>query len=103
MLVLARVPRGHAGIVERTGRYARTLGAGRAVLLPVLERVGALVDLGEQELAVTADRLATADDRRVSVAAAVRYTVGDPGRATDQGPHLAPPIEAGCRTAPRGF
>lgn len=38
-MIVTVVPEGHAYVVERLGRYHRTLTAGRYVLLPFLDRV----------------------------------------------------------------
>src|SRR5215210_8040733 len=78
MALIARVPERDAGIVERTGRYARTVPAGRVVLLPVLDRLRAVVDLREQAIAVSPDRVRTADGAALRIAATVRFTVMDP-------------------------
>jgi regulator of protease activity HflC (stomatin/prohibitin superfamily) len=80
--LIARVPERHAGIVERTGRYARTSPPGRVMLLPVLDRLRAVVDLREQALAVSLERVPTADGAAVRIAATVRFTIVDPVPAT---------------------
>ena len=52
LLVLARsvriVPQARAGIVERLGRYQRTLNAGLTILIPFVDRLKPLIDLREQ-------------------------------------------------------
>ena len=52
LLVLARsvriVPQARAGVVERLGRYHRTLDAGLALVIPFIDRVRPLIDLREQ-------------------------------------------------------
>ena len=42
------VPQARAGVVERLGRYHRTLTPGLAIITPFIERVRPLVDLREQ-------------------------------------------------------
>ena len=42
------VPQARAGIVERLGRYHRTLDAGLALVVPYVDRVKPLLDLREQ-------------------------------------------------------
>jgi regulator of protease activity HflC (stomatin/prohibitin superfamily) len=79
---MARVPERHAGIVERTGRYVRTAPPGRVRLMPVLERLRAIVDLREQAIAVSLEHVPNDDAAVVRIAAAVRYTVVDPMAAT---------------------
>jgi regulator of protease activity HflC (stomatin/prohibitin superfamily) len=52
VLVLFRavriVPQARAGIVERLGRYHRTLDAGLAIIVPFVDRLKPLIDLREQ-------------------------------------------------------
>ena len=51
VVLLARsvriVPQAHAGIVERLGRYQRTLGPGLTLLIPMVDRVKPLIDTYE--------------------------------------------------------
>src|SRR6202044_3215525 len=42
------VPQARAGIVERFGRYHRTLHAGLNVMMPFIDRLRPLIDLREQ-------------------------------------------------------
>ena len=42
------VPQARAGIVERLGRYQRTLDPGLALIVPFIDRVKPLIDLREQ-------------------------------------------------------
>ena len=48
-VVLARsiriVPQASAGIVERLGRYHRTLGAGLTIIVPFVYRLRPLIDM----------------------------------------------------------
>jgi regulator of protease activity HflC (stomatin/prohibitin superfamily) len=52
LFVLARtvriVPQANAGIIERLGRYQRTLNAGLAIVVPFVDRLRPLIDLREQ-------------------------------------------------------
>ncbi len=48
------VPQARAGIVERLGRYYRTLDAGLALVVPYVDRVRPLIDLREQVVSFTA-------------------------------------------------
>jgi len=52
VLVLARtvriVPQANAGLVERLGRYQRTLSPGVALVIPFIDRLRPLIDLREQ-------------------------------------------------------
>ena len=54
------VPQAHAGIVERLGRYNRTLAPGLAVLIPMIDRVKPLIDMrgdNSGEMAAASTRL----------------------------------------------
>ena len=42
------IPQARAGVVERLGRYSRTLTPGLAIVIPFVDRVRQLVDLREQ-------------------------------------------------------
>ena len=42
------VPQARAGIVERFGRYNRTLNPGLTILMPFVDRLKPLIDLREQ-------------------------------------------------------
>ena len=42
------VPQARAGIVERLGRYHRTLGPGLSILEPYIDRLRPLIDMREQ-------------------------------------------------------
>jgi regulator of protease activity HflC (stomatin/prohibitin superfamily) len=86
--LIARVPERHAGIVERTGRYARTVPPGRVTLMPVLDRLRAVVDLREQSVVVSPERVRTGDGAGVRIAATVRFTVVDAVAATYEVPDL---------------
>lgn len=52
LLVLARtiriIPQARAGVVERFGRYSRTLNAGLTIVVPFVDRIREMVDLREQ-------------------------------------------------------
>src|SRR3712207_9210790 len=42
------IPQARAGVVERLGRYQRTLSPGLAIVVPFVDRVRPLIDLREQ-------------------------------------------------------
>ena len=44
----AIIPQARAGVVERLGRYSRTLEPGLTIVTPFIDRVRPLVDLREQ-------------------------------------------------------
>ena len=42
------IPQARAGVVERLGRYSRTLTPGLTIIVPFMDRVKPLIDLREQ-------------------------------------------------------
>ena len=78
------IPAEHAAIVERLGRYQRTVPAGLTFTVPVIDRVRTpLVDLNEQ--VIQGERsLATADSHLLSVSTTAHVRVIDPQAATYQ-------------------
>ena len=42
------VPQAQAGVVERLGRYSRTLTPGLTLVVPFVDRIRAVIDLREQ-------------------------------------------------------
>src|SRR5436305_748545 len=46
------IPQARAGVVERLGRYSRTLTPGLTIVIPFIDRVRPLLDLREQTVSV---------------------------------------------------
>src|SRR5215204_1592173 len=86
LIVLSRsiriVPQARAGIVERLGRYQRTLDAGLAVIVPFVDRLRPLVDLREQVVSFVPQPVITEDNLVVNIDTVVYYQVTDPKAAT---------------------
>lgn len=86
LLVLSRsvriVPQARAGIVERLGRYNRTLDAGLALVIPFVDRVRPLVDLREQVVSFEPQSVITEDNLVVYIDTVVYYQVTDAKAAT---------------------
>src|SRR5215831_19047084 len=86
LLVLARtvriVPQARAGIVERLGRYHRTLNAGLAVLVPFIDRLRPLIDLREQVVSFPPQPVITEDNLVVNIDSVIYFQVTDPKSAT---------------------
>jgi len=74
------VPEHHVELVERLGKYHRTLEPGRHMLIPGIEAVRTRLDLRRQALDV-ATVAYTADNELVAVDAAVEFDIVDPVRA----------------------
>jgi regulator of protease activity HflC (stomatin/prohibitin superfamily) len=76
------VPQARAGIVERLGRYNRTLDAGLALIVPFIDRLKPLIDLREQVVSFPPQPVITEDNLVVSIDTVVYYQVTDPKAAT---------------------
>jgi regulator of protease activity HflC (stomatin/prohibitin superfamily) len=76
------VPQARAGIVERLGRYSRTLTPGMAVLVPFMDRVKPLIDLREQVVTFPPQPVITEDNLVVQIDTVLYFTVTDPKSAT---------------------
>jgi regulator of protease activity HflC (stomatin/prohibitin superfamily) len=86
LVTLARsiriVPQARAGIVERLGRYQRTLDAGLALIVPYVDRVKPLLDLREQVVSFPPQPVITEDNLTVSIDSVIYFQVTDPKAAT---------------------
>src|SRR3712207_5939955 len=86
LIVLARtiriVPQARAGIVERLGRYQRTLDAGLAIIVPFIDRLRPLIDLREQVVSFPPQPVITEDNLVVNIDSVIYYQVTDPKSAT---------------------
>ncbi len=86
VLVVARsvtiVPQAQAKVVERLGRYSRTLSPGLSLLLPFVDRVRATIDLREQVISFPPQPVITSDNLQVGIDTVVYFQVTDPRLAT---------------------
>lgn len=86
IVLLARtirvVPQSTAGIVERFGRYHRTLSSGHNVVVPLIDRLRPLVDLREQVISFPPQPVTTSDNLVVSIDTVMYYLVVDAKAAT---------------------
>jgi regulator of protease activity HflC (stomatin/prohibitin superfamily) len=86
LFVLARtiriVPQARAGIVERLGRYNRTLDAGLAIIVPFVDRLKPLIDLREQVVSFPPQPVITEDNLVVNIDTVIYFQVTDPKSAT---------------------
>jgi regulator of protease activity HflC (stomatin/prohibitin superfamily) len=76
------VPQARARNVERFGRYTRTLEPGMNAIFPFIDRVKPLIDLREQVVSFTGQRVITEDNLVVSIDTVLFFQVTDP-RAAD--------------------
>ncbi|MFD1211525.1 SPFH domain-containing protein [Arthrobacter sp. GCM10027362] len=86
VIVLVRsiriVPQARAGVVERLGKYQRTLNPGLTVLIPFVDRLLPLLDLREQVVSFPPQPVITSDNLVVSIDTVVYFQVTDPRAAT---------------------
>jgi regulator of protease activity HflC (stomatin/prohibitin superfamily) len=84
--VLARavrvVPQARAGVVERLGRYHKTLLPGLNILVPFVDRLRPLLDLREQVVSFPPQPVITEDNLVVSIDTVVYFQVTDARAAT---------------------
>ena len=76
------VPQARAGIVERLGRYSRTLGPGVTLLVPFFDRLRPLIDLREQVVSFPPQPVITADNLVVGIDTVLYFQVTDAKSAT---------------------
>src|SRR5215212_6261395 len=86
LITLARairiVPQARAGIVERLGRYNRTLDAGLALVIPYVDRVKPLIDLRETVVSFPPQPVITEDNLVINIDTVIYFQVTDPKAAT---------------------
>jgi regulator of protease activity HflC (stomatin/prohibitin superfamily) len=85
------VPQARAGIVERFGRYHRTLQPGLAIIVPFIERVRPLVDLREQVVNFAPQSVISEDNVVVAIETVLYFTITEPRDATYE---VANPLQA---------
>src|SRR4051794_7837821 len=85
------VPQARAGIVERLGRYSRTLDPGLTLIVPFIDRVKPLIDLREQVVSFPPQPVITVDNLVVGIDTVIYFTVTDPRAATYE---VANPLQA---------
>ena len=82
IVVLAKsvtiVPQAQAKVIERLGRYSRTLSPGLNLLVPFVDRVRATIDLREQVISFPPQPVITSDNLQVGIDTVVYFQVTDP-------------------------
>jgi regulator of protease activity HflC (stomatin/prohibitin superfamily) len=86
LVTLARtiriVPQARAGVIERLGRYNRTLTPGLAIVVPFIDRLRPLIDLREQVVSFQPQPVITEDNLVVNIDTVLYFQVTDPKAAT---------------------
>lgn len=76
------IPQARAGVVERLGRYHRTLNPGLNFIVPFIDRLNPLIDLREQVVSFAPQPVITEDNLVVSIDTVIYFQVTDPKAAT---------------------
>jgi regulator of protease activity HflC (stomatin/prohibitin superfamily) len=86
LLTLARtiriVPQARAGVVERLGRYSRTLTPGLSLVVPFVDRIRDMIDLREQVVSFDPQPVITEDNLVVNIDTVIYFQVTDAKAAT---------------------
>jgi len=86
LVVLARtiriVPQARAGVIERLGRYHKTLNPGLAIVVPFVDRLRPLIDLREQVVSFPPQPVITEDNLVVNIDTVIYFQVTDAKSAT---------------------
>jgi regulator of protease activity HflC (stomatin/prohibitin superfamily) len=85
------IPQAKAGVVERLGRYSRTLNPGLTIVIPFVDRVRPLLDLREQVVSFPPQPVITADNVSVGIDTVLYFTITDARSATYE---IANPLQA---------
>ena len=70
------------GVIERLGRYNRTLLPGLAIVIPFIDRLRPLIDLREQVVSFAPQPVITEDNLVVSIDSVIYFQVTDAKAAT---------------------
>jgi regulator of protease activity HflC (stomatin/prohibitin superfamily) len=81
LAILARtvriVPQARAAVVERLGRYSRTLSPGLALVVPFIDRIRPMIDLREQVVSFPPQPVITEDNLVVSIDSVIYFQIND--------------------------
>ncbi len=85
------IPQARAGVVERLGRYSRTLSPGLTIVIPFIDKVRPLLDLREQVVPFQPQPVITEDNVTVQIDTVLYFTITEPKSATYE---VANPLQA---------
>jgi regulator of protease activity HflC (stomatin/prohibitin superfamily) len=85
------IPQAKAGIIERLGRYNRTLEPGLTIVIPFVDRLKPLIDLREQVVTFAPQPVITEDNLVVGIDSVLYFTVTDAKAVTYE---VANPLQA---------
>ena len=75
------VPQASVFVIERLGKYSRTLEPGIHLLVPVLDRVRTKMDIREQVVGFPPQAVITRDNLVVGIDSVIYYSITDPASA----------------------
>lgn len=78
---IAIIPQGEAAVIERLGRYTRTVAGGITVLVPFIDSVRERVDTRERVVSFPPQAVITRDNLTVAIDIVVTFQITDPARA----------------------
>ena len=78
---IALIQQGEAAVIERLGRYTRTVSGGITLLFPFIDRVRARVDTRERVVSFPPQAVITEDNLTVAIDIVVTFQINDPARA----------------------
>ena len=81
LMMVKSVPQGENWTVERFGRYCRTQKPGLRMLVPLVERVGAKINMMETVLNIGSQEVITRDNAMISADAIAFYQIVEAQRA----------------------
>src|SRR5579862_5428860 len=76
------IPQAQAGVVERLGRYSRTLTPGLSLVVPFVDRIRSVIDLREQVVSFPPQPVITEDNLVVNIDSVIYFQVTDAKAAT---------------------
>jgi regulator of protease activity HflC (stomatin/prohibitin superfamily) len=85
------IPQARAGVVERLGRYQRTLSPGLGIVVPFIDRVRPLIDLREQVVTFKPAGVITGDNVGIQIDSVLYFTITDPKSVSYE---VASPLQA---------
>ena len=85
------IPQARAAVLERLGRYHRTLEPGLSFVNPIIDRVRPLIDLREQVVNFSPQPVITQDNVVVAIETVLYFTITDPKAASYE---IASPLQA---------
>ncbi|AWB84024.1 SPFH domain-containing protein [Corynebacterium liangguodongii] len=75
------IPQGEAAVIERLGRYTRTVTGGVTLLIPFIDRVRQRIDTRERVVSFPPQAVITQDNLTVAIDTVVTFQINDPARA----------------------